>query len=206
MRRLKNRVVIPIVLIALVVLLPLLAYLPPVQRVVIDYAEQWVEEHTPLTLSVEHFSLKFPLCVALYDVVVTTADSDTMVVAKELQADVAILPILAKRVVVRNISLHDASIDYVTPDTSIDVEAAIGRVALLDGKIIMTDNHVQVGKILLENSDVDFTYCAMPDTANQDTATALAWDVEIEHLQLTSVNVDALLPGAIDTLHVHRDS
>ena len=104
----KKILVVAIVIVALVVLLPFLAYLPPVQRVVIDYAEDWVSTQTPIRLSIEKFSLKFPFRIALHDVVITTAESDTMAVADELQADVALMPLMARKVVVRNVSLHDA--------------------------------------------------------------------------------------------------
>ena len=48
----------------------------------------------------------------MHDVVITTAESDTMAVADELQADVALMPLMARKVVVRNVSLHDAYAHY----------------------------------------------------------------------------------------------
>lgn len=202
MRLLKKILVTVVVIIALVVLLPLVVYLPPIQHTVINYAERWVGEHTPMTISIERFSLKFPLRVALHDVVVASSDCDTMVVAGRLQADVAIAPILARKIAVRNISLHDAELDYTSPDSTIDVEAVIGCLALSDGKIGLVNNKLQVGKILFEDSRVDVTYCAVPDTTAQQTSDMPAWDVELEQLQMSQVDVNASLPAMIDTLQV----
>ena len=201
-RRLRKFLIVAVLIVTLVVLLPLLVYLPPVQRAVIDYAEQWVGTHTPIGLSVERFSLKFPLRLALHDVVLTASESDTMAVAGELQADVAIAPLLTKKVVVRNVSLHDACASYITPDSSLNLTAEIGRVALLDGTIGLSDNKVNVGEIALDNSAIAIYYKSVPDTTAQDTSATIAWDVELERLHLSQVDFTMRMPEVFDTLQV----
>ena len=201
--RLRKILTTAIVIVTLVVLLPLLVYLPPVQRAVINYAEQWVASHTPIGLSVERFSLKFPLRLALHDVVLTTSESDTLAVAGELQADVALMPLITQKVVVRNVSLHDARAYYVTPDSSLNLAAEIGRVALLDGIIGLSDSHVNVGEIALDNSTIAMSYKSMPDTTAQDTSATVAWDVELERLHLSHIDLAMSMPGVFDTLQVY---
>lgn len=198
----KKILVVAIVIVALVVLLPFLAYLPPVQRVVIDYAEDWVSTQTPIRLSIEKFSLKFPFRIALHDVVITTAESDTMAVADELQADVALMPLMARKVVVRNVSLHDAYAHYVTPDSSMLLTATMGRMALMDGLVGLTSNNLQVGELLLDNAQVAMSYCAKPDTTAQDT-TGISWNIDLQSLHLTQVDYTLCMPSVIDTLQVH---
>ena len=202
-RRLKKISILFGVIAILFVLLPLSVYMPPVQRAVINYAEQWVGEYTPMGLSVERFSLKFPLRLALHDVVLTTAGCDTMVAAGELQADVALLPLISQNVVVRNISLHDAHASYITPDSSINLIAEIGRVALSDGKIGLSDNKVSVGAIVLDNSAVELMYRSLPDTVAQDTSATQAWNVELESLHMSHVDFTVAMPGVFDTLQVN---
>ena len=201
-RRLKKILTIVVVIVALTVLLPLLVYLPPVQQAVIGFAEEWVSTRTPVSLSIERFSLKFPLRLAMHDVVITMPDNDTMALSDELQVDVALMPLLAQRVVVRNVSLHDTYAHYTTPDSSLSLTATMGRVSLLDGKIGLADNTVQVGKVMLDNASVAMSYCATPDTAAQDTS-SLPWEIGLEGLYLSQVDFLLAMPGVIDTLQVN---
>ncbi len=202
-RRPRKILIVAVLIVTFVVLLPLLVYLPPVQRTVINYAEQWVGTHTPIGLSVERFSLKFPLRLALHDVVLTTSDIDTMAVAGELQADVALMPLMAQKVVVRNVSLHDAQACYITPDSSLNLVAEIGRVALLDGTIRLSDSKVNLGEIALDNSTIAMYYRSAPDTTEQDTSATVAWDVELERLHLSQVDFTMRMPEVFDTLQVY---
>ena len=153
----RNILIVCAFLLAIVLLLPILVYIPPVQRKAIAYAEQWVCSQTPYCISIEQFTLKFPLRAALHNVVITTAYNDTMLTAGKMQADVALVPLINRKVEVRNISLHDASVDFISPDSTLSVTADIGCIGLENGDIRLIDI------IEFEGSELSVTlppYCA----------------------------------------------
>ena len=198
----RNILIVCAFLLAIVLLLPTLVYIPPVQRKAIAYAEQWVCSQTPYCISIEQFTLKFPLRAALHNVVITTAYNDTMLTAGKMQADVALVPLINRKVEVRNISLHDASVDFTSPDSTLSVTADIGCIGLENGDIRLIDNKVAIGHVALDNTMIELFYATTPDTAKTDTTQSAMWDIEIEQLKLSDIGFRMYMPEYIDTLDV----
>ena len=198
----RNILIVCAFLLAIVLLLPILVYIPPVQRKAIAYAEQWVCSQTPYCISIEQFTLKFPLRAALHNVVITTAYNDTMLTAGKMQADVALVPLINRKVEVRNISLHDASVDFISPDSTLSVTADIGCIGLENGDIRLIDNKVAIGHMALDKTKIELFYATTPDTAKTDTTQSAMWDIEIEQLKLSDIGFRMYMPEYIDTLDV----
>ena len=105
-------------LVIIVLLIPVALYIPPVQTFVKDVACRVIKSSTGMDVSIDRFRLKFPLDVSLQGVRVIEAAGDTMVLAKEVVADVALLPLLKLDVDVKALSLHDGYYRMVSPDSS----------------------------------------------------------------------------------------
>ena len=70
-------------LVIVVLCLPVLIYIPPVQDLAISIAKDAVRKSTGMEIGIGKFRLSFPLKVHLKDVYVLTATRDTMVRAGE---------------------------------------------------------------------------------------------------------------------------
>ena len=81
------------IVMVVVILLPLLLYVPPIQNAVKDIVSEKVSEATGLDISIGRFMLKFPLRVAVDDFLVLDEHADTMVAGKALELHVKILPV-----------------------------------------------------------------------------------------------------------------
>ncbi len=81
-------------LIAFILIIPLLLYIPPIQNFLVKTVAEIASDKTGMKIGVGKFRLKFPLDVSLSDVSVIEASGDTMVLAKEVVADVKLLPLL----------------------------------------------------------------------------------------------------------------
>lgn len=202
MRRWQRNILLSIAcIIVLVLLLPLVIYIPPVQQMASQYAQTWIAENTPMQLSLKRFSLKFPLRIALEDVLVTTASNDTLVYSELLQADVALTPLLRGKIVVRDVSLQNSDIDYITADSTMHVRANIGGAAIYNGDIELKNNKVYAGDINFNQSQVELWYRTKVDTTTTDSA-PLDWDIAIANINLEGIDFDMYMPGTIDTLQV----
>ncbi len=184
----------------MILLLPMLIYVPPLQRMACRYAEGWVSENTPIQLSVGAFSLQYPLRVGLHDVVAVT-QGDTMLVAEKLNADVALLPLLRKSVIIRNIYLDGVALDFVAPDSTLHLRANVGNVTLKDGNVKLNEQHVRLDKISLDEARITVLYNARPDTAVKDTM-PIDWEIEVGDVQLAKVDFSMYMSPVMDTLQV----
>ena len=86
-------------LIILIILIPVLIYLPPVQRFAVDKASKILSEKTGMDVSVGEFRLKFPLDLSMGNVL-ALQDGDTAVFAENLDVSVEMLPLFSQRIVV----------------------------------------------------------------------------------------------------------
>lgn len=116
-------------LMVVVLLLPVLLYIPPIQTAVKDLACRIVHDSTGMTIGVEKFRLKFPLDISLQGVTVIEASGDTMVNAREALVDVKLLPLLKLDLQVNKLSLNEGYYRFVSPDSSMIMKI---RAAKLD--------------------------------------------------------------------------
>lgn len=203
MKRWHRNILIGVVaIVALVLLLPLLVYVPPVQRMAVNYAEQWVCTNTSFCMHIDRFSLKFPLRLSLQGVIVTASATDTLVEADELCADVALFPLLSQRVAVRNIALMGASIDYRSADSTMNVCADVGTLTFAHGNLLLPEEQLEVEQVAIDDALITLYYKSVPDTAVQETASTLAWNILWQQLLLTDVACNLHLPDVVDTLTV----
>lgn len=189
-------------LIMFILLLPLVSYIPAVQRQAVRWAEQWVAGHTDMRISVGNLSLQFPLRLALNDVAVQTAAGDTLATAHELSAQISILPLLRGKAVVPNVTLEDARIRYLSEDSSLDLRATAGRLKLSRGTAALSRHTVSVDKLSLERADIALWYKDVPDTTARDTART-DWDISVADINFADVAYSMYMPPLIDTLQVN---
>ena len=107
-------VLIPILLF---VLLTILLYIPHIQNWAAKKVAAYASEETGMEITVEHVNLEFPLDLGIEGFRAIKANDslpqlkDTLADVRKLVADVRLLPLLKKRVVIDELSLHEAKIN-----------------------------------------------------------------------------------------------
>ncbi len=188
-----------------ILLLPLVFYIPAVQRSAVRWAEQWVAEHTDMRISVGNLSLQFPFRLALDEVAVQTATGDTLATARELSTQISVLPLLRGKAVIPDVTLEDARIRYLSGDSSLDLRATAGRLKLSRGMAALSQHTANVGKVSLERADIALWYKDVPDTTARDT-TRIDWDISVADINLVDVAYSMYMPPLVDTLQVNVPS
>lgn len=177
------------ILLGLVVLLVVALYLPPVQDFIKKKAVAYVSENFGMQLSVERLRLKFPLRLAMDDAEAVTNAGDTLFSCRTLRADVSLLPLLRKEVVVKQFTFGDASFHMADTLGGLDLKVRVREFALEADNVDLGTQVAHVPSIRLRGGDVRLALSeAQTDTTAQDTAAApLLWKIVAGKLELDSI-------------------
>lgn len=187
-----------------ILLLPPLLYIPPVQTFVKNVACNFVYKSTGMKVDIGRFRLLFPLDVNLDNVVVLDQHADTMVRAKKIVADVKLLPLLKLDVQLKKLRLEEGYYRMVSPDSSMimSVEAGLLDVDDKSSANISTGN-IKLNKALLRDGNLKLymnVWKQKPTPADSTSSTPFlinANDLKLENFSFAM----SMLP-VIDTLYL----
>ena len=193
-------------LIIFILLIPVLVYIPFVQDFAIKIASSVVEKSTGMKVGIGQFRLSFPLDVTLKDVYVVEAAGDTMVKARELVADVKLLPLFKLDVDVNKIQLNDGYYRMMAPDSSMLMKINAGFLEVDDkSSVDIKTMHILLNKTVLRDGHVSlYMDVWKKKPAPEDTATAAPTPLLIQANDLDLENFTfgmSMLP-TIDTLNL----
>lgn len=185
----KYTLLVLAVLLGLVLLLFAALYLPPVQDFIRKKAVAYVSENFGMQLSMERLRLKFPLRLAIDHAQAVTEAGDTLFAFRTLRADVSLLPLLRKEVVVKQFTFGDASFHLADTLSAIDLKVRLREFALEADNIDLGAQEAHVPSIRLAGGEVRLALGeARPDTTARDTASApLLWKIAAGKLELDSI-------------------
>ena len=195
-------VLIPILL---CLLLTILIYLPPVQNWAVKKVAAIASEKTGMEITVGHVSLAFPLDLQLDDFkAIKQNDSlpqvlDTIADVHRLVADVRLLPLFRNRVVIDDLSLHQARINTNGFISDLRIKGDLQELWLSSKGIDLDKETVEVNGARLQEARLDI---ALSDTAAADTTpSTLKWRINADSLTISQTGIKLHLPG--DTLNVN---
>lgn len=187
-------------LLAFVLIVLALLYVPIVQDKILGIAVEKVYESTGMKISVERFRLNFPVEVNLDGVAVHDAGGDTLAAISSARIDVGIIPLLQGEV-----SIAEACIDNVyykmgTRDSAVYLKAEIGVLALSDAKVKPAENSIIVQSAGVDNGKVELFLANDTADAPAKEEREVAWNIIAGRLKLTDVDYCMAVNTVIDTL------
>lgn len=145
-------------LVIVILLIPVAIYIPPVQSLLVRVATGMVTDKTGMKIEVGKFRLKFPLDISLRDVAVVEATGDTMVRAREVVADVRLLPLLHMDAQVKRLDLVDAYYRMLSPDSSMLLTIRAGKLTVDDkSSADLSSNTIDLDEVHLKDGDITLT-------------------------------------------------
>ena len=190
--------------ILLFIILAVLLYLPPVQNWVVQKVATIASEKTGMEITVEHVSLEFPLDLGIEGFrMLHRNDSlpnvtDTIADVGKLVADVRLLPLLKKRVIIDELSLHQAKINTNGFISDLRIKGDLDELWLYSRGIDLDNETAEVNGARLSNARLDV---ALSDTAATDTtASTFKWIFNADSLCINNTGFTLHLPG--DTMNV----
>lgn len=188
-----------ITIVALVVTVPVLIYIPFVQDIVKDVACRELSKSTGMEISLESFRLSFPLDITLKNLNVVDRN-DTIIAARHAHAQVAVMPLFSKKVQINALSLDSGKYLMNNPDSAIYLRAHIDRFTSSGTGLGFDMKKIDVGKTMLDGADItlflkDTTTVSKPDT------TASEMFISTSDLTLRNVKFKMRMLPTIDTLN-----
>lgn len=187
-------------------------YIPSVQQWAVDTAAGVIAEETGWQVEMGKVRLKFPLDLALHDVLAVSPHQegrdasvrhgatapDTIAQVERLVADVALMPLLDSKVDLRGLELNGARVNTLDLVSNLHAEGRIGRLHLSARDVDLLKETAEVGQATLEDAHL---LVQLADTAAKDTTeTAVAWCIHLDRLNVRRSGVDLTLPG--DTMRL----
>ena len=169
----------------LLILISILIYIPPVQNLIKNKAASVVSESTGMRLSIERFRLRFPLHITIDNTILITEQGDTLLRAGQIDAGVALWPLLAGQVQVARLGLKEAGVHYVDTLSAMTLIARLDEFTLKSTSVGLKDNRVRIGGAGLSRADVELLLgeSHKPDTINVDTV-PLLWNIRLDRLDV----------------------
>lgn len=190
------------IVILVLVLLPMLLYIPFVQNYVKDVACRKASEATGWDVSVDRILLKFPLDVSISGVMVLDEQRDTMISADNLMLDVKVLPLIRLDVEVEDARLLRAGYRMVSEDSSMVLKACIDEVKVNVATIALNNNGVTIDEALLHGGDIYLDYFPEKVKPSENDTATLAWLINANHIVLDSVRYVMHMLPTIDEMAV----
>ncbi len=188
-------------LILLIILLPMSLYVPSIQHGVSRYIEQWFDKNTDMNLSVGYLSLHFPFDLAIDDIMISKAENDTLFHVQQAKVQVALKPLIHGNIDISQLSLQQAFIHFVTPDSTLNLQVKTDHLALGIGQIALSSRNIGIEEIKLDNSNIVLHYVSTPDTSSQ-AGDPIDWDIAINNINIDNLAYTMFMPHLIDTLQV----
>ncbi len=202
--RARHIVIIAAAIVALLLALPFVVYVPPVQKWLVDKATAMASEATGLDISIGGVSLRFPLTLSLERVMVMRPDStaaagafqpcDTIADIGRVDASLAVLPLFSLRAELGSLSISQARLNTLDLISDTQVRGTIGQLTVGSTAADLNVGSVDVSSLLLSDADVSVL---LSDTAAVDTTVSepIPWYIALREATLSNVACEVHLPG-----------
>ena len=193
-------------IIIVVLLIPVLLYVPPVQTFVKNVACNMVRKSTGMDISIDKFRLKWPVDISLKGVSVVEASGDTMVYAKEVIADVKLRPLLKLDFDINKLQLIDGGYRMVSPDSSMILKLKAGLLEVDDkSSANMATSEILLNKATLKDGNVSLFMDVWKKQQSQDT-TSTPFLIKANDVRLENFTFAMSMLPTIDTLTLRAGS
>ena len=188
-------------IVVVILLIPVLLYIPPVQTFVKNIACNMVNKSTGMKIDIERFRLKWPVDVSLAGVTVLEASGDTMVFAKEVVADVKLLPLLKMEVDINRLQLVDGYYRMVSPDSSMILKVKAGLLEVDDrSSANIATSEILLNKAHLKDGNLSLYMNVWKQKPTPTDSTTTPFLIKANELKLDNFAFQMSMLPTIDTL------
>lgn len=198
------RVTLKVLMWVLIVILaiPALLYVPPVQTAVTRLACDVVRSKTGMNIGIERFRLKFPLNVTLDGVQVIEATGDTMATVRTADIGVKLMPLLKMDLRVDRLKLTGGSYRMVSPDSSMILKIKAGELMADDRtRVNLKNMDITLGDARLRDGSVNLYMDVWKKKPSPDTASN-PMVIKAARLKLENFTFAMSMLPTIDTLRL----
>lgn len=184
--RYTARFVVAILLLLLI--LPVVLYIPAVQRFAKDKAATILSEKTGWNVEVGRFDLRFPLKLRLSGVNGITQQGDTLFHLSSFRTGIALKPLFVGKVVVAEFTIEELAANMVGVIDGFDMVGKIDNFKLSSIDVNLKEESGEVKKILLSDANMRMRILpTLEDTVKTESA-PLKWKFKIGELDIQNTD------------------
>lgn len=181
-----------------VVLLCCSIYVPPFQRLIVKTALSIVNSSPDMEVKVDEFKLKFPMTIEARGVEVYQK-GDTMLLAKQADVRVNVLPILNGELDVKAIEFDDVFLKMGNPDSAMWLRGEVNRLKIDPTVLHISDKRVAVGRLDLNGGRLDMII--NQDTTPPTPPSPVDWHIAAGKINLSDVEVNMRMLPAFESIN-----
>ena len=187
--------------VALLLMLCILLYLPPVQEVITRKISEAVALNSDFKLKLGSVQLSFPLKLVIKDFELS-AEEGTIASGKEIAASVRLLPLLRGEAEVNYLSLEESKVDTRNLIPGTRIKGEIGNFRTVARSVNLVASEANIKQIYLNNANISIDI-EKSDTAKESSSSTAAWLVELQKGDIENLHLAVNIPG--DTMQITAD-
>ncbi len=191
-------------LIILILLIPVLLYVPPVQDFAVKTATKIVADKTGMKIGIDRLRLKFPVNLSLSGVSVIEAAGDTMVMAREAVVDVKLRPLLGLDVQIKKLKLRDGYYRMLSPDSSMLMTIKAGLLEVDDkSSANIRTSEISLNEARLRDGEISLNMDVWKQKPTPQDTTSTPFYITANKLNIENMTFLMTMLPTIDTLKFH---
>ena len=189
-------------LLAMVVSVMLLLYMPFVQDWAKDIALAEINKSTGMTISVERLRLIFPLDIVVNDAVVLDEQNDTMVSVGNITIDISILPLFKGDVAIDGVSVENCRYRMGNRDSVMYLNAMVSQLAVRDASVSLAKSVVDIDDVELGGADIELSLKNDTTEKTEEPTEAIGWLINAKNVTLANVDYSMSMDSVADYIGV----
>lgn len=190
-----------------IILLPILLYIPPIQEFVKGIAISQVSKATGWDISIDRLLISFPLDINVDNVLVIDAARDTMMAANKLNVDVKIAPLLRLKIAINRATLINGKYQMLSADSSMLLKAKVNFCEFFDGSINIKRGEISVDDAYMKGGDVLLYFDNEKSKPTpEDTTESTPWLITARSIKIENVHYSMQMLPIIDNIDAHISS
>ncbi len=188
-------------LIIIILMIPVLLYIPPVQNFAVKTATKLVADKTGMKIGIDKLRLKFPVNLSLSGVSVIEASGDTMVMAREALVDVKLRPLLGLDVQIKKLRLRDGYYRMLSPDSSMLMTIKAGLLEVDDkSSANIRTSEISLNEAKLRDGEISLSMDVWKQKPSPQDTTSTPFYITAKRLDIENMTFLMTMLPTIDTL------
>lgn len=176
---------------ALIALISILLYVPPVQRFVVQRVASLLSRQLNMQLELEELHLTFPLDLQLEGLRIVKSPGDTLLALGALRLAPSISPLLHQQVQLPRLELERLRLHQQDSAGLSDLRVALREAALEDVYVDLSKQEVRFSKLFTSGGAISY---ASTDTTQSEPSEPLKWQIAAQRIELNDTELDIALP------------
>jgi hypothetical protein len=182
--------IVCLVPVALVLLVSILLYIPPIQDFAVREATQYASKATGMKVRIGQLRLSFPLDITAHDMLVVSA-RDTLLDLRSFSISIRPLPLLYQKVLIDAIDMQKGKVNSAKFIDGMVMKGVLGRLHAHADHIDLAKGIARFNKIDLSNSNI---YLYMHDTTTVQDTTKTHWTLLLDKVNIKKVGFTLDMP------------